>query len=273
MALIAPALMAADLARFGEALEVIESAAAPMVHVDVADGHFTPLITVGQPVVKSLRRKTRLALDVHLLIERPERYVVEFIEAGADRVAIHPESTCQLNRALELIRTRGARAGLALNLATPVSSVADVLGEVDFLTVLCGAAGVDLGQPPPQLGNEERGTTHAGSARPVQSSGAAQDTMASTSSGRPGLERKAAWPSRASLEKIRAAVRARQDRALGFAIVAEGGVSLENCEELLTAGADILVAGSAIFHTDNPKTQLMEFIRLAAKGAVASDHQ
>jgi ribulose-phosphate 3-epimerase len=96
MVLIAPSLLAEDFARLGEALQRIEEAGASMVHVDVMDGHFVPDISVGQPVVKSLRKATDLALDVHLLIERPERYVKEFVEIGADRLAIHAEATPEL---------------------------------------------------------------------------------------------------------------------------------------------------------------------------------
>ncbi len=262
MALIAPALLAADFARLGEALDAIESAGATMVHVDVMDGHFTPQITVGQPVVKSLRQRTRLSLDVHLLIERPERYAAQFVEAGADRLAVHPESTAQLHRVLELIRARGAKVGVALNPATTVGSVANVLGEVDFLTILCADAGADLGQPPTRRGSEQ--STAAGhSAGEAQGGIALQGAPQGVAQG-DGQARVAATPIPASLSKIRAAVRARQEQGLAFAIMAEGGVTFESCRELVRAGADILVAGSAIFHTDNPKARLTELIRLAA---------
>ena len=103
MALIAPSLLAADFARLGEALEIIKAAGASMAHIDVMDGHLVPEITVGQPVVASLRRATDLVLDVHLLIDRPERFVAEFVEAGADRVSVHPEATPDLDRALSII--------------------------------------------------------------------------------------------------------------------------------------------------------------------------
>ncbi|MGO9273196.1 MAG: ribulose-phosphate 3-epimerase [Terriglobia bacterium] len=263
MALIAPALLAADFARLGEALDAIERAGATMVHVDVMDGHFTSRITVGQPVVKSLRQRTRLSFDVHLLIERPERYAAQFVEAGADRLAVHPESTTQLHRVLELIRARGAKVGVALNPATTVGSVADVLCEVDFLTILCADAGADLGQPPTRCGDEQstreaQGFSAAHDAGDVQGYGSAQ------SYGQPKVEPTAATPIPASLRKIRAAARARQEQGLGFAIVAEGGVTFESWRELAGAGADILVAGSAIFHTDNPKACLTELIRLEA---------
>ncbi len=141
MALIAPSLLAADFARLGEALEIIKAAGASMAHIDVMDGHLVPEITVGQPVVASLRRATDMVLDVHLLIERPERFAAEFVEAGADRVSVHPEATPDLDRALSIIRKRGAKAGVALNPATPVESVAEILEEIDFLTILAAAPG------------------------------------------------------------------------------------------------------------------------------------
>jgi ribulose-phosphate 3-epimerase len=141
MVLIAPSLLAADFARLGEALQSIKQAGASMVHVDVMDGHFVPELTVGQPVVKSLRKATDLILDLHLLVERPERYAREFIEAGADRVAIHAEATPNLRRALGEIRAAGAQAGLALNTSTTVDSVADILNEIDNLLILSADLG------------------------------------------------------------------------------------------------------------------------------------
>ena len=107
-----------------------------MVHVDVMDGHFVPDITVGQPVVKSLAKATKLPLDVHLLVERPERYVREFIKAGADRVAIHAESTPNLHNALAEIRRAGAKVGLALNPSTAIESLLDALDAIDYLLIL-----------------------------------------------------------------------------------------------------------------------------------------
>ncbi len=113
-----------------------------MVHLDVMDGHFAPDIAMGQPVVAGLRRATALVLDLHLLIERPERYAEQFVEAGADRVSVHPEATAHLHRVLDLIRKRGAKAGVAINPATPVESLSDVMAQLDFLTVLSADPGV-----------------------------------------------------------------------------------------------------------------------------------
>jgi ribulose-phosphate 3-epimerase len=210
-------LLAADFARLGEALEIIKAAGARMVHVDVMDGHFTPDLTVGQPVIASLRKATDLVLDVHLLIERPERFVTEFVEAGAERLSIQAEATAHLCRVLDLIRGRGAKAGVALNPSTPVESVTEVLEEIDFLTILTAEPGVKE---------------------------------------QPFLPRSGA--------KVAAASRVREDRHLNFALQVEGGIGFDNVEELVRVGADILVAGSAIFHKDDPKARLRELVRLAS---------
>lgn len=143
MALIAPSLLAADFARLGEALRLIKEAGAAMVHVDVMDGHFVPEITVGQPVIRSLRKATDLVLDLHLLVERPERYAQEFVESGADRIAIHAEATPNLHKVLGLIRARGDKAGLAINPSTTLESVTDILEDIDYLLILSA----DLGFP------------------------------------------------------------------------------------------------------------------------------
>jgi ribulose-phosphate 3-epimerase len=113
-----------------------QSAGATVVHVEVADGHFRTPLTAGQPVVRRLREATELELDVHLAIEHPERYAAEFVAAGADRVAAHVEATTDLGRVLGIIRAGGAKAGAALNPATPVEALAEVLEAADFVTVL-----------------------------------------------------------------------------------------------------------------------------------------
>lgn len=143
MAFIAPSIFSANFARLGEALEWVKAAGAPMIHLDVVDGHFARGITAGQPVIKSIRRATDLILDVHLLVERPERYAAEFVAAGADRVSVHPESTTNLHEVLEKIRAAGAKAGAALNPSTPVDAIVDTLGQIDFLNVLTA----DVGYP------------------------------------------------------------------------------------------------------------------------------
>jgi ribulose-phosphate 3-epimerase len=217
MALIAPSLLAADFARLGEALRTIKEAGAGIVHVDVMDGHFVDDISVGQPVVRNLRKATDLTLDLHLLIERPERYVGEFVAAGADRLAVHIEATTRLHQVLNVIRQQGVQAGVALNPSTPVDSIVDLVGEFDYLSILASDPGL---------------------------------------SGQTFIPR--------SAEKVRAAASLRDERRADFVIQVEGGIRVEHMEQLVQAGADILVAGSAIFNNENPKARLGEILRLVS---------
>ena len=217
MGLIVPSLLAADFARLGEALRTIKEAGAGTVHVDVMDGHFVEDISVGQPVVRNLRKATDLTLDLHLLIERPERYVGEFLAAGADRLAVHIEATTRLHQVLDVIRKQGVQAGVALNPSTPVDSIVDLVGEFDYLSILSSDPGLGEGTFIPR-----------------------------------------------SAEKVRAAASLRDERRAEFVIQVEGGIRVEHMERLVQAGADILVAGSAIFNSENPKARLGEILRLVS---------
>ncbi|MBI1956268.1 MAG: ribulose-phosphate 3-epimerase, partial [Acidobacteria bacterium] len=133
---IIPSILSADMARLAHAIEAVKAGGAAMIHVDVMDGHFVPNITIGPPVVSSLRRATDLLLDVHLMIENPDSYIAEFIRAGADQVSVHQEAAIHLDRTLNLIRSSGAGAGVAINPATPVETLSAVLEIVDFVLVM-----------------------------------------------------------------------------------------------------------------------------------------
>jgi ribulose-phosphate 3-epimerase len=133
---IAPSILAANFAQLGDEIRLVEEAGADAIHVDVMDGHFVPNISIGIPVVQSLRKATRLPLDVHLMIENPEEYIEEFIRAGADRVLVHEEATVHLDRALSMIREHGVQAGAVINPATPVAMLSDVLDKVDTVLVM-----------------------------------------------------------------------------------------------------------------------------------------
>jgi ribulose-phosphate 3-epimerase len=133
---IAPSILASNFAKLGEEIRAVEQGGADVIHVDVMDGHFVPNISIGIPVVQSLRKATRLPLDVHLMIDRPEEYIEEFVRAGANRVLVHQEATPHLDRALTMIRELGAEAGAAINPATPVAMLMDVLGKVDTVLVM-----------------------------------------------------------------------------------------------------------------------------------------
>jgi ribulose-phosphate 3-epimerase len=195
MASIVPSLLAGDLARLAESLDVVQALGASTIHVDVMDGHFRPQISVGQPVVRSVRKATHLMLDVHLMIERPERYFEDFVKAGADSLTFHIEATHNVTLAINSARKLGTRVGLALSPATRVETCCDVLENLDYVLV---ETGIETFMP-------------------------------------------------RSLGRVAALAKARQDRALIFSIAAEGGIGAKEADDLLAAGADILVAGSAIF--------------------------
>jgi len=133
---ILPSILAADFARLGEEIAAVEQAGATMLHVDIMDGHFVPNLTLGPPVVKSIRKVTRLKLDVHLMITDPDRYAPVFIEAGADHVLVQQEVCPHLDRTLRMIQSEGALAGVVINPATPVAMLDDVLDVADYVLVM-----------------------------------------------------------------------------------------------------------------------------------------
>jgi ribulose-phosphate 3-epimerase len=133
---IAPSILASDFAKLGEQVRLVEEGGAEVLHVDVMDGHFVPNISLGIPIVASLRKATRLPLDVHLMIENPELFIEDFIKAGANRVLVHQEATVHLDRALAMVRDHGAEAGAAINPATPVAMLSDVMSKLDTVLVM-----------------------------------------------------------------------------------------------------------------------------------------
>jgi ribulose-phosphate 3-epimerase len=133
---IAPSILSADFAALGEAIGRVEAGGADQLHVDVMDGHFVPNLTIGPPVIESIRKRTRLPLDVHLMIEEPERWTDTYVKAGADFVTVHAEACTHLQRALRQIREAGARAGAALNPSTPPEVLQYVLDDLDLVLVM-----------------------------------------------------------------------------------------------------------------------------------------
>lgn len=216
MVQILPSILSADFARLAEDVSKVERGGARMLHVDIMDGHFVPNLTIGPPVVKSLRRATALRLDVHLMIADPDKYAPLFIEAGADQVSVHYEAATHLDRTLRMIQGHGALAGVVLNPATPVSVLEDVLYLADYVLVM---------------------------------------------SVNPGFEAQRFIPR--ALDKIRRLDGIRRDGRLNFAIEIDGGVSAENVGEIVRAGCDWLVAGSAVFHSADPAATVKEMQQIA----------
>jgi len=198
--IVAPSILSADFAKLGEEVRAVEAAGADWIHVDVMDGHFVPPITIGPLVVEAIRRATPLPLDVHLMIEAPERQVPEFGRAGATGITVHVEACADLPPVLEAIRRVGARPGLSLNPPTSLERVRPFLPLIDLLLVMSVNPGWG---------------------------------------GQPFVE--------GSMEKIAAAARMRRELGAEFLIEVDGGIKPHNAPAAAAAGADILVAGSAIF--------------------------
>jgi ribulose-phosphate 3-epimerase len=200
----------------------VERGGATRLHLDVMDGHFVPNLTIGPPVVESIRRATRLLLDVHLMIENPELFVEEFIRAGADSLSVHYEACRSLEATLDKIRAAGAMAGVVLNPATPVSLLEDVVEVADYVLLMS----VD-----PGFGGQKL-IPHV-------------------------------------LGKVRKLDRLRREKRLALPIEIDGGVHRENLAEVVRAGCDWIVTGSAVFHAPDPEAAVREFREIAA-GALAA---
>ena len=218
---IAPSILAANFSCLGDGIRAVERGGAGMLHVDVMDGHFVPNISIGIPVVSSLRKATRMPLDVHLMIENPELYIQQFAEAGADMISVHEEATPHLDRALSMIQEHGCRPGAVINPATPVSALSEVFGKLDHVLVM---------------------------------------------SVNPGFGGQKFIPN--ALAKIRELKRIRESYNHTFRIEVDGGVGPENVVELVRAGAEILVAGTSIFHTPDA-AEAVRALKQMADGALA----
>ncbi len=217
---IAPSILSADFSRLGEHVRQAEAGGAELLHVDVMDGHFVPNITIGPLVVEAVRRVTSLPLDVHLMIEQPERYVEAFAAAGADYITVHAEATVHLDRLLAQIRGLGKRAGVALNPATPPNVVDYVLDKVDL--ILCMTVN-------------------------------------------PGFGGQRFIP--AVLPKIRHFAEARRGGLWRGELEVDGGVNADTAPLVVEAGADVLVAGSAVFGEADVAGAIARIRQSAARAA------
>jgi len=214
--ILAPSILSADFARLAEQVAAAARGGAGVLHVDVMDGHFVPNITLGPPVVKSLRRATPLPLDVHLMIENADRYLDAFIDAGASWISVHQEAVPHLQRVVAHLRGRGVRPGVVLNPATPIATLEEILPELDYVLVM---------------------------------------------SVNPGFGGQKFLP--ASLDKVRRLREAVVRRGLGTEIEVDGGVDRGNARALVQAGADVLVAGSAVFSHGDPEAAVRALIEAA----------
>mgnify|MGYP003329360493 CR=1 FL=1 len=133
---ISPSILSADFSTLGEEIRSLEKAGADLIHVDVMDGHFVPNITMGPPIIKMIRKCTKLLFDVHLMISPVEKYIKDFANAGSDIITIHPEATDNLKRAIKSIKSLGKKAGVSLNPKTPISAVMDVINEIDLILIM-----------------------------------------------------------------------------------------------------------------------------------------
>jgi ribulose-phosphate 3-epimerase len=198
--ILAPSILAADFARLAEQIARAEEGGASVVHVDVMDGHFVPNITLGPPVVKSIRKATSLPIDCHLMIEDADRYLDAFVDAGASWVSVHVEAVPHLQRAVAHLASRGVRPGVVLNPATPLSTLEEILPEVHHVLIM---------------------------------------------SVNPGFGGQSFLPT--SLDKVRRLKAMIDARRLPARIEIDGGIHAGNVREVVAAGAEIIVAGSAVF--------------------------
>ena len=214
---IVPSILSADFARLADDIARVERGGAKMLHLDVMDGHFVPNLTIGPPVVESVRKATGLHLDVHLMIENPERYVTDFVTAGANSVSVHYEAARHLDGVLGMIRNAGAMAGVVLNPSTPVAVLEEIVEVADYVLLMSVNPGFGGQKLIPYV-----------------------------------------------LDKVRKLDTMRREKKLRLPIEIDGGVHKENLAEVVRAGCDWIVTGSAIFHSPDPEATTREMREIAA---------
>ncbi|WP_069650217.1 ribulose-phosphate 3-epimerase [Caloranaerobacter ferrireducens] len=212
MVKIAPSILSADFSRLGQEIKKAEEGGADLIHLDVMDGRFVPNITIGPPVIKYLRKVTKLPFDVHLMIEEPERYIKEFVDSGADIITVHQEATVHLHRTIQQIKSYGIKAGVALNPSTPLSTIEYIIEDIDMVLIMTVNPGFG-GQK--FISNMET-----------------------------------------KIRKLRDLI---NEKNLNVDIEVDGGIKLENADKAVKCGANILVAGSAVFKSDDVAETIKKF--------------
>ena len=220
MVQLLPSILSADFARLADEIAAAERGGGTVIHVDVMDGHFVPNITIGPPVVKSLRKATKLPLDCHLMIENPDEYIPAFAEAGANWVSVHYEACRHLHRTLQLIAHHGMQPAVVLNPATRVELIRDILPMLHHVLIM---------------------------------------------SVNPGFGGQEFIPF--ALDKIRRLVQLRQEMGLAFKIEVDGGVAHDTVARVVQAGAELLVAGNAVFGEGNAERDARALLASARKAA------
>ena len=209
---LAPSILSADFGHLAEDVKKIEEGGADYIHVDVMDGHFVPNISFGTPVMKCLNGKTGLPYDVHLMIENPDSYIEDFVTSQTEYITVHQEACVHLHRTIQNIKSKGVKAGVSINPATPVSTLECILPDVDLVLIMSVNPGFG-----------------------------GQKFIAGT------------------LDKVRELAEIKRARNLDFVIEIDGGITLDNIQEVMDAGVEMAVAGSAVFKAEDVVQRVRDF--------------
>lgn len=215
---MAPSILSADFARLLEDVKKVERAGCEYLHIDVMDGHFVPNITLGPAIVKSLRKDVNMVFDAHLMIENPDNYINDFVDAGCDMIVVHEEACTHLHRTIQNIKSFNVKAGVALNPATPIENIKYILNDIDMVLIMTVNPGFG-------------GQSFIG-------------TM---------------------IDKIKELKALIDEKGLDVDIQVDGGIKPSNVSEVVKAGANVIVAGSAIFNSDDIEATVKEFRLNASK--------
>ncbi len=213
---IAPSILSADFLRLGDDIKAAEIAGADLLHIDIIDGHFVPNITIGPAIIEAINKITELPLDVHLMIENPDNYIKNFIDAGADYLTVHYEAAIHLHRTIQYIKEKGIKAGVSLNPSTPVNSLEEVINDIDMVLIMSVNPGF-------------------GGQKYIQK----------------------------STDKIKRLKKLVTEKSSNALIEVDGGIGIDNALEVISAGADILVMGSAFFNSGDYETFIKKIRNIA----------